>query len=153
MWTQLYRILAVLLPIFTYVTAILHGQVVRPFFVKTCGEKNRSGAHGRSSIYFNATCFFCGIVHRYLREKSATCSPSRRPSLASWLSLQLEALKIPPCFLCPLLGFFSVWCVLKPYLWSHRSSSSCWLWPASPSACTDAGPHAVWFPVLRPTSA
>ncbi len=38
MWTQLHLIPAVLLPIFTHVTAILCGQVVH-FSQKTCGEK------------------------------------------------------------------------------------------------------------------
>ncbi len=39
-------------------------------------RKNHNGALGRSSIYFNAIRFLCGIVHYYLWEKIATCRPS-----------------------------------------------------------------------------
>ncbi len=63
---QLYLILAVLHQIFTPITAILHGQVVRSPQKRV--EKNQSGAHERSSICFNAICF-CEIVCRYLRKK------------------------------------------------------------------------------------
>ncbi len=75
-WTQLYLILAVLLPIFTHVTAILHEQVVR--FPQKCAEKKlqRSTRTPRSPICFNAICCFCGIVRRYLRKKIATCKAS-----------------------------------------------------------------------------
>ncbi len=71
---QLYVILAVLLPTFTHVTAILRGQVVRS--PQNVPRKNRSGAHGRSLIYFNVICFFCEIIRRYLQKKITSCSPS-----------------------------------------------------------------------------
>ncbi len=48
-----------------------------PFSAKTCGEKIAAKAQRRSPINFNTICFFCGIVCRYLREKIATCNPSR----------------------------------------------------------------------------
>ncbi len=44
--------------------------------LKNVWRKNCSEAHGRTPIYFNMICFFCGIIHRYLRKKIATCSPS-----------------------------------------------------------------------------
>ncbi len=82
---QRYLILAVLLPTFMRITAILRGQVV--LLHKNVRRKNRSGAHERSLIYFNVIRFFCGIAPRYLRKKS------QRVALAlHWTNSQLSKL-------------------------------------------------------------
>ncbi len=50
---------------------------------------------------------------------------------------------VSPCLPCPVQGFSTVWLVLEPYLRSHRSSFSCWLWNAISPARTAATPNSL----------
>ncbi len=45
---------------------------------KDARRQNHSSAHGHSPTCFNAICFFCRIIRRYLRKKITTCNPCLR---------------------------------------------------------------------------
>ncbi len=82
MWMQLYLILAVLLPIFTHFTVILHGHVV-------CSPQKRAEKKSQRSTWTQPHLFQCNLFllwncPQILAEKIAVCSCNLRHVNSTW---------------------------------------------------------------------